>query len=100
MNETALHGLNPGERSTFKVSTDSAGATRYRLRLTYLPADVAANHNFTVTIVGNTTDPDNITHVDGTIRNDNTTRAEFVRAEITLLSAAGVRRGRQDRGHR
>jgi hypothetical protein len=88
---TALgNRIAPGEKSPF-LETFSAPAGYHHYVVTAAATDVAdaPNHNFTLSLGGVSTDAFGMRHLAGTVRNDNTTDADFVNVVVAFRDAAG-----------
>jgi hypothetical protein len=65
------------------------GYADYRLITTPTDPIAALNHNFTVTVTDRFDDADSYHHLKGTVKNNNTTTAEFVSVVASLYGADG-----------
>lgn len=77
-------------KSPFRARvTPPPGYASYRLITTPSDPTAALNHNFTVTVTQQFDDADSYHHLKGTVRNNNTTTAEFVSVVASLYDANG-----------
>lgn len=87
---SALWRLDPGETSPFDVMDNVPGAEAYDVSIAYRTTNTAANHNFEIEVVNFVTDEIGVTSITGTIRNLNTTAAQYVRVIAEFHDADGA----------
>lgn len=87
----SLDILAPGEKSPFHAIHQEVPAyDHYKLSVSASATTQEPNHNFTTTVTNEFTDSIDYRHIVGTVRNDNTTTAEFVELIITLYDGSGT----------
>ena len=93
--------LGPGQRSPFNIPMTAAcvGCT---LSVSFAPTAAPPNHKFTIAPnpLNVTTDLDGTQHITGTVTNNNTTTADFVKAILTFYDGPNGTGTVVDEGHR
>jgi hypothetical protein len=89
---TLVNRLAPGEISPFsEVFSPPAGYTHYTMAMSASDVTDPPNHAFTTAVTSTTTDAAaGVRDLMGTVRNDNTTDADFVELVFTYYNAAGT----------
>lgn len=89
---TLVHRLAPGETSPFsEVFNPPAGYTHYTVAISGSEVPDPPNHSFTTAVTSTTTDTAmGVRDLIGTVRNDNSTDADFVEVVFTYYNAAGT----------
>lgn len=88
---SALARLSPGEKSSFhEVFTTPAGYDHYAASVSAMDAPDVPNHNFTAGATIGPADANGLRPITGTVRNDNTTDADFVNVVFTFYNGSVV----------
>ncbi|MDT7546751.1 MAG: hypothetical protein QOE99_2861 [Actinomycetota bacterium] len=88
---SALARLAPGEKSSFhEVFTTPAGYDHYTASVSAMDAPDVPNHNFTADATIGPADANGLRPITGTVRNDNTTDADFVNVVFTFYNGSVV----------